>query len=70
MDSWEDSEDYYDGCDFDKDKAQDCLNALSTSTCKEAGDDYEDLFEDCGEVWDCQDADYDDWSSSSSSSSD
>jgi hypothetical protein len=56
LDAWEDSEDYYDDCDFDKDKAQDCLNKMSSTTCKEAGEDYEDVFEDCAEVWDCGDA--------------
>ena len=51
-DELEDAWDYFeDECDFDEDKAADCM-ALYNATCKEAADD-EDYFEDCLEVWEC-----------------
>lgn len=52
MDAWEDAEDYYEDCDFDDGKATECLEAYA-SDCKTAGEDYEDIFEPCAEVWDC-----------------
>lgn len=42
----------YESCSFDEDNAKKCLEALDSS-CKEAGQDYEDFGEDCYQVWDC-----------------
>ena len=44
----------YADCNFDQGKAKDCLNSLDRS-CKAAGSDYDDLFDDCYDVWDCGD---------------
>lgn len=43
---------YYDACLFDKKQARQCLKALD-SRCKEAGANFEELFQPCYEVWDC-----------------
>jgi len=51
----DDNEDYYedliDDCDFDADKANDCLKSLREATGSCDPDDIE--FDDCSEVWDC-----------------
>lgn len=49
---WEDLEDYLDDCDFDDDKAKDCIRAISGASCEELWDD-EDLLDDCWEVYSC-----------------
>jgi hypothetical protein len=45
-------DDYYDDCDFDPDKAEGCLESMkeASRTC-----DYDDIDDDCNEVWDCGD---------------
>lgn len=54
VDAAEEYEDYYDDCDFDDDKAQDCLNALKSAECGDLYEGDEDLYEDCVEIWDCE----------------
>ena len=39
-------------CEFDADKAQECLDTLNQS-CKEIGDDLDEFDAQCDEVWDC-----------------
>lgn len=56
LDQLEDNEDFYDDCDFDDEKAQDCLAALNEVTCQDYSDSFEDALEDCAEIWDCGDA--------------
>lgn len=56
-DQRDDNEEYYeaiqDNCDFDEDKAQECLSLYSGS-CKVAGEDYDEFYDGaCSEVWDC-----------------
>jgi len=43
-------EDYLDDCDFESDKAKECLESLreATKSCE-----YDDIDDDCYEVWDC-----------------
>ncbi len=52
LDLYEEVDDQYSGCTFDKKMAKECLSALNTR-CKAAGADYEELFSPCFEVWDC-----------------
>lgn len=55
LDTWDDVKDYYDEeCIYDDDAAKACLKALDRS-CKKAGQEYEEVFEACFEVWDCDD---------------
>ena len=49
----EDWEDGYEDCDFDQDKAEDCIKAIREADCTDGYDGLEDAFEDCEEVWDC-----------------
>ena len=56
LDQAEDNEDFYDDCDFDDEKAQDCLKALNEVTCQDYSDSFEDALEDCAEIWDCDGA--------------
>ncbi len=56
LDQLEDNEDLFDDCDFDDEKAQDCLAALNEVSCQDYSDSFEDALEDCAEVWDCGDA--------------
>lgn len=56
LDQLEDNEDFYEDCDFDDEKAQDCLAALNEVTCQDYSDSFEDALEDCAEIWDCGDA--------------
>jgi hypothetical protein len=56
LDQAEDNEDFYDDCDFDDEKAQDCLAALNEVSCQDYSDSFEDALEDCAEIWDCGDA--------------
>ena len=58
IDIFEDG-DVFDGCDFDKDKAKDCLDDLKDAA-KDC--DIDDLYDsdDCDEVYDCDDAGDDD----------
>lgn len=52
----EDNEDFFDDCDFDDEKAQDCMAALNEVSCQDYSDSFEDALEDCAEIWDCDDA--------------
>jgi len=51
----DDNEDYFedliDDCDFDKDKAKDCLDSFKDATDTCDSDDIE--YDDCYEIWDC-----------------
>jgi len=49
---YEELDDVYSGCSFDKKMAKACIKAMNTR-CKVAGAEYEELFEPCLEVWDC-----------------
>lgn len=46
-------DDFFDDCDFEKDEANKCLDAVNRAarTCDE--DDIDDLYDDCEDVWDC-----------------
>lgn len=54
----DDAEDYNeqlaDDCDFDEDNAQDCMDAYRGMKCEDVYDDYEDIYDACSEVWDCE----------------
>lgn len=52
IDDGEDAFDAVDNCDFDEDKAADCLEELRSDSC---GDWYADDHDDCWEVFDCRD---------------
>lgn len=54
VDQAEEYEDYYDDCDFDEDKAQDCMNSLKSAECGDIYEGDEDIYEDCLEIWDCE----------------
>lgn len=56
LEQTEDNEDFYEDCDFDDEKAQDCLAALNEVSCQDYSDSFEDALEDCAEIWDCGDA--------------
>lgn len=56
LEQTEDNEDFFDDCDFDDEKAQDCLAALNEVSCQDYSDSFEDALEDCAEIWDCDDA--------------
>ena len=49
---YNETDDLYSGCTFDKKMAKECVSALNSS-CKTAGADYDVLFAACYEVWDC-----------------
>ena len=42
----------YSECDFNEEKAKDCLDAMDSS-CKDVGEQYDDWDETCYEVWEC-----------------
>lgn len=57
--AWDDVVDYYrENCEFSRPDAQECLAWLHGS-CKDAGTHYDDMAEDCADVWDCQTGWYD-----------
>ena len=51
-------EDYIDECFFDPKQARACLKAMR-STCKSIGADYEELYDACYKVWECQEVEFD-----------
>jgi hypothetical protein len=52
LELYQEADDLYDGCTFDKKEARACIKALN-SRCKVAGAEYETRFEACGDVFDC-----------------
>ncbi len=55
LDDNEDAYDYLaDECDFDEDNAADCLAEYQGMKCENLYDDYEDIYDACSEVWDCE----------------
>lgn len=55
LDDNEDGIEYLeDECDFDDDNAADCMAEYRGMNCENVYDDYEDIYDACSEVWDCE----------------
>ena len=50
----EENESLYEGCTYDGERAQECLNLINSSTCGELWSDSEQIYETChSDVWTC-----------------
>src|SRR5688572_9193101 len=44
----------YPDCSFRQEQAQECVNSVQTASCEDFGDDYDEVYEACERVYDCE----------------